>query len=669
MTHLVEVLQVAERVVLDQVRELLSQAGLVEEFKRRTTSISMANRGGRVPTLVQCGLLIRFLFSCLVDADRTDSADFESHRGRSLRQPGNYAGWELLANRLEDYLSNLKSIHPVDALRGQISHGCFEAAKNVGGVFTLTVPTGGGKTLASLRFALQHALRRTLDRILYVIPYTSIIDQNAEVIRKILDPDNHGKIVLEHHSNLMPERQSWRQKILSENWDAPVVLTTMVQFLDSLFGAGTRGARRMHQMANCVIVFDEVQTLPIKCIHLFNNAINFLAEQCNSTVVLCTATQPLLHKVSAERGAIRLSEKHDLVPDVKNLFDRLKRVEIIDARRPRGWTHEAVAELALKEVRREGSCLVVLNTKKCTRKVYEFASELDACERVHLSTHMCPAHRKERLDYVRERLDRGLPILCVSTQLIEAGVDVDFHVVLRALAGIDSIAQAAGRCNRNGRSTMGRVHVVNITEEPLNSLPEIKAAAKIAERLLDDFPKYPDRYKGDPCSPQALEDYYHYYFFDRQADMSYMIPPAELGHEDTVLNLLAENKQAVDDYRRKYRKGPPIHFRQAFSTAANAFKVIDAPTEGIIVPFSVEGRQLIVELCSAFEVEKQYELLRRAQQFTVNLFPQMLQALKAAHAAQPVQEDVGVQYLDGKYYSNEYGVVAEQISGMELLDV
>ena len=194
--------------------------------------------------------------------------------------------------RLKSHVEELQVRDPIDHLRRDISSHCREGASRGNGIYTLTVPTGGGKTLASLRFALHHAKMHGMDRVIYLIPFTSIIDQNAEVVRGILESQGTepGSVVLEQHSNLTPEEQSWRGKILAENWDAPVIFTTNVQFLETLFGAGTRGARRMHQLANAVLIFDEIQTLPVNCVHLFNNAINFLVEQCGSTVVLCTAT-------------------------------------------------------------------------------------------------------------------------------------------------------------------------------------------------------------------------------------------------------------------------------------------------------------------------------------------------------------------------------------------
>ncbi|MDP4030432.1 MAG: CRISPR-associated endonuclease Cas3'' [Gallionella sp.] len=253
-------------------------------------------------TQFKIGLLVRFLFSCLIDADRLDTADAEKPRSAKKRQYGNYVEWATLIERLEKRLLEFGDTETIDKIRRDIANHCLDAAQRNKGVFTLSVPTGGGKTLASLRFALHHAQQHKMDRVIYVIPFTSIIDQNADVVRTILEPKGvpRGSIVLEHHSNLTPEQQGWREKILAENWDAPVIYTTTVQFLETLFGAGTRGARRMHQLANTVLVFDEIQTLPVNTVHLFCNAINFLVEHCCSSVVLCTATQSMKKKIACD---------------------------------------------------------------------------------------------------------------------------------------------------------------------------------------------------------------------------------------------------------------------------------------------------------------------------------------------------------------------------------
>ena len=674
-THLDEARRAADPEVLTRCAELLADPSLVDELTcilRDVTKKNRANGKGSQATFQQFGLVVRFLFSCLIDADRIDTANFEHPRAARLRPIGEYTDWPTLRQRLERHLDAMPPRRAIDGLRRDISEHCMQAASRPNGIYTLTVPTGGGKTLASLRFALHHAEQRKLDRIVYVIPFTSIIDQNAQVVRSVLEPpsapENQGRVVLEHHGSVTPEQQTWREKILCENWDAPIVYTTMVQFLEALFGAGTRGARRMHQLTNAVLVFDEVQTLPVKCVHLFNNAMNFLAEQCNSTVLLCTATQPLLHHVNPARGAVRLAERHELMPDVHDLFEQLKRVEVRDRREPGGWTLDEVSELALTEVQREGSCLVIVNTKAAARRIFEFASaSINHDSIYHLSTDMCPTHRKEELAKVRLRLECGEPILCVSTQLIEAGVDVDFRVVVRFLAGLDSIAQAAGRCNRNGKPEPGIVYVVNPQDESLDKLPDIAIGRDVAQRVLDDYKQDPEKYQHNLVGPRALADYYRHYFFEREKSMSYAVPAKEIGHDDTLLELLSANKEAVAEHTIRNGK-PKLFFRQAFMTAGKAFKAIDAPTQGIVVPFGKAGRELISDLCAAFMVEKEFDLLRAAQQYTVNVFPHVLRQLKEANALHEVKPDTRILCLDPRYYSPRFGLSTTSVVPMEALN-
>jgi CRISPR-associated endonuclease/helicase Cas3 len=672
--HLEETLANADESILSRFRELIQQPQILGALQSRIGKIvvSAPVRDDKSAIVQQqIGLLVRLLFSCLIDADRINTADFERPKVAKHRMHGQYVEWDVLIRRLETYLEGLAPLHPVDDLRRDISRHCLDAASRDKSIYTLTVPTGGGKTLASLRFALHHIKKHQMDRIIYVIPFTSIIDQNAEVVRNILEPaddtKNQGRIVLEHHSNLTPEEQGWREKLFTENWDAPIVYTTTVQFLETLFGAGTRGARRMHQLVNCVVVFDEIQTLPIKCVHLFNNAINFLVDQCKSTVVLCTATQPLLDQVDVKKGAIRIPQDNELMPNMKKLFDELKRVEVINSRKPSGWTNDEIVDLALKETCRAGSCLVIVNTKKAAQALYGLAQSQTDIMVYHLSTDLCPAHRKAKLAEIKKKLDNEMPVLCFSTQLIEAGVDVDFGAVIRFTAGLDSIAQAAGRCNRNGGRSIGIVHVVNPQDEEkdLEKLPDIKIGKDKAERVLRDYDENPDKYGNSLVGPEAMTWYYKNYFFDRAKDMDYHISAKTIGHDDTLLNLLSSNTQAVSEHSKQKSQAPSIYLRQSFMAAAKAFKSIDAPTRGVIVPYGDTGKQLIADLCAAYEVEKQFDLLRKAQQYTVNVFPHILEKLHNARALRPIQEDVNILYLDTRYYSLEFGLSTEPVGNME----
>ncbi len=671
-THLDEVIVAADKAILARAETILEDPTLISHLHVRLAKIASAPAGQNTIVQQQFGLLVRFLFSCLIDADRLDTATFEKPRANRNRMNGHYEGWPILTGRLENYLATLVPCQPIDGLRADISRHCLDAAQRPSGsVFKLSVPTGGGKTLASLRFALHHALHHKMDRVIYVIPFTSIIDQNADVVRHILEPANvpesHGRIVLEHHGNLTPETQSWREKMLTENWDAPVIYTTTVQMLEALFGSGTRGARRMHQLANAVVVFDEIQTLPINCVHLFNNAIKFLTEQCGSTVVLCTATQPLLDIVDQKKGALCIPECNELMPDVKGLFDQLKRVELIYDRKPGGWTNDEIAALALEEAARAGSCLLIVNTKASAKKLYQLCKREARCPVFHLSTSMCPAHRKRILRVIRHRLKWDKATLCISTQLIEAGVDVDFGAVIRFVAGLDSIAQAAGRCNRNGKRATGLVHVVNPKEENLGKLDAISIGRDKTERVLADYDADPSKYGNDRLGPELMAWYYQNYFFARADQMDYPISANAVGRADTLLNMLSANSCAFTDFHERQPNHPRFLLHQSFMTAANAFRAIDAPTCGVIVPYSKTGAEIVNDLCAAFEVEKQYDLLKRAQQYTVNVFPNILSKLQKAGAIHPIQTGTQIFHLDSRYYSPEFGLLTEPVGKLEVL--
>jgi len=620
---------------------------------------------------VKLSLLVRLLFSCLIDADRVDTADFENPYGQKIRQYGAYKEWHELVGRLETFLGNFNSETDINKLRRNISDECEKRADSNRNIFSLSVPTGGGKTLASLRFALHHAAANRMDRILFVIPYTSIIDQNANQVRKILETKGES-IVLEHHSNLAPEKVGFREKVLSENWDVPVVFTTMVQFLETLFGAGTRAPRRMHQLVNSVIVFDEIQSLPINCVHLFNNAVNFLFEQCRSSVVLCTATQPLLNQVDELKGNLKLAPENEIMSSVSGLYEKLRRVKVVDQQRPEEWQDAEIAELVISLTNASGSCLFVANTKASARAVFDQVSDqLDAgseTQPFHLSTSMCPAHRKSVLKHVKQRLENEQPVICVSTQLIEAGVDIDFGSAIRACAGLDSIAQTAGRCNRNAKRDIGEVFIINPANEKLNSLPELRIGQNITRRILNDFADDPAQFDNDLIGEAAMKWYFENYFHDRAREMSYKVPKSLIGHDDTILNLLGLNRLAVEEYKNREGVGPDIFLRQAFMTAAKAFKVIDAPTRGVIVPYRRKGKELVAKL-SAAELDHEIKpLLREAQQFTVNVFPYTFQKLKDRRAIFPIASDIEIYCLDGQYYHSQFGLADEPVSPMEFLN-
>jgi CRISPR-associated endonuclease/helicase Cas3 len=670
LTYYNEVLENADNEICQEVKTLLSIKDAYNEFLSIFKNILQDKNKSELIKKFQTGLLAKFLFSCLIDADRTDTADFETPINNRRRQFGDYISWDILVERFEKHLKvfeNKPDKNEIDKIRKEISNLCKKKADSSQGIFTLTVPTGGGKTLASLRFALHHAKKHKLDRIIYVIPFTSIIDQNAQVVREILEinPEEKGSIVLEHHSNILPEFENSKTKLLTENWDAPIVFTTTVQFLETVFGAGTRSIRRFHQMAKSVIIFDEIQTLPIKTIHLFNNTINFLIENCKTTVVLCTATQPLLNMVDEQKGRLFFSEENEIIPNVEELFSNLKRVEVIDKTKNQGWSVDEIATLAIEQTGINKNCLIVVNTKKNAINLYQrILKEINSENVFHLSTSMCPAHRIKVLDRIKTLLKNNEQCICVSTQLIEAGVDVDFGSVIRFVAGVDSIAQAAGRCNRNGKRPSGNVFIVNPTEEIIDSLMDIKEGKQITLRILNEMKNPKNNLPNDFLHPEIMERYFQFYFYDRAYIMSY---PINGERDDNLLNMLSENTLALGEYIRINNDAPNIFFRQSFKSAAEYFKFIDAPTVGVVVPFEAEGKEIISELLSQFAYEERFKILRKAQRYTVNVYPNQLEELVKQSVITQVP-DIGVYMLnDDRFYHHAFGLSKNPIQEYESL--
>jgi CRISPR-associated endonuclease/helicase Cas3 len=663
LTHYCEAQEKIDHSISDRINELIKSENKNNQLKKLIIRIHELFSGS-IRSFSKA-LLVRFLFSSLVDADRLSTADFENPEDARLRYLGNYPDWQELIDCFEQISFEIRN--EVDQKRCEISSSCRQRASDKQGLYYLTVPTGGGKTFSSLRFALHHAKQHKLDRIIYVIPYTSIIDQNASEVAKIFDGISK-EIVLEHHSNLVPEKDTYRNRILSENWDAPIVFTTSVQLLETFFGGGTRSVRRMHQLAKSVIIFDEIQTLPIKTVHMFNNAINFLTNLCSSTVVFCTATQPLLHGVDPVKGAVTYSDAMEIV-EYPPLFDALKRVHVQDCLKKGGWTEKKLAERVKALLHDKGSVLVVINTKPSARRLYESCKDLSK-NVFHLSTNMCPKHRKTILDQVIDCLDPSnpKPVICISTQLIEAGVDVDFGAVIRCLAGLDSIAQTAGRCNRNGRQEgLGIVQIVNLQNENLDRLPEIKTAQDVTLRIFDEYKKNPAGFDKDRIGYKAMKRFYKYYFYKRAHEMSYPVSRKKLGRDDNLLSLLSTNQQSVDEYKRQHGS-PSLYMRQSFKTAGKYFRVIDAPTEAIIIPYNKDAESIIAKLSVKLSLKEERSLLKTAQQYSVNIFPYMMKKLREENALFQTYEESEIWYLHAQYYSKDFGVSLEPVSQMEFLN-
>jgi len=674
-THYSEACKKVDKSILERSEALSRSSKLEPKLKAKLSKINSKTET-KMLRLFWVGLLVRYVFSCLIDADRTDTTNFENPEKATLRYLGKYLKWGELVDCFEKHLSSFRPNSEMNRKRINISEACLQKSKAAQGLYYLTVPTGGGKTLASMRFALHHAKEHKLDRIIYVIPYTSIIEQNAQEIRDVFAANESldvEKIVLEHHSNLIEKNDTKRNRLLSENWDAPVVFTTTVQLLEALFGGGTKGVRRMHQLARSVIIFDEVQTIPIKTVHLFNNAVNFLTNICSSTVIFCTATQPLLHDVDPQKGSVPYIPEMELVFQ-KALFNGFRRIEVIDAQKQGAWSVDDVRASIEQQLNELGSVLFIANTKRDAKRVFDETKGLTKC-RFHLSTSMCPAHRLDILKKVKICLRLNIPVVCVSTQLVEAGVNLDFGCVFRILAGLDSIAQAAGRCNRNNNRKTGRIFIINLKGEKLDKLPEIQLAQKETLRVLDDFKQNPKTFGNDLISPQAIERYYQYYFYQRAGEMDYKVKAKDLGQDDTLLSLLSTNDQSVLTARRTGALNSDRILHQAFKSAGKYFEVIDAPTQGILVPYKGIGKKqggaarLIGELSAVTDLETERILLKRAQRYSVNIFPYVRKGLDIEKALDETRPGSGVWVLDERYYSEDSGVDSQPVAEMDFLHI
>jgi CRISPR-associated endonuclease/helicase Cas3 len=559
---------------------------------------------------------IRMLFSCVVDADFLDTEAFMDRRRSRLRQAEYPDLHELLSKfdkHMEMLCSNAESTE-VNRIRAVVLEQCRAAAESDPAAFSLTVPTGGGKTLASMAFALRHAVKHGKRRIIYVIPYTSIIEQTAEVFRRI---PGFESAVLEHHCNVVDEdetRESVRSRLATENWDAPVIVTTSVQFFESLYAAKTSRCRKLHNIADSVVIYDEAQCLPPDFLRPVVFAIRELQLFYGVTPVLCTATQPVLTQTDSFDFRFRegFSSVTEIMKDPGALSVRLKRVEVdvLHGLDPVGI--DTVADHLLRETQ---SVLCVLNRKDDSR---ELAQRLPEAQTLCLTTNLCAEHRSKVFAVIRQRLnDDPLPLYVISTSLVEAGVDLDFPVVYRALAGLDSIAQAAGRCNREGKLSVGKTIVFLPQEQPRY----VHASASLAREYLR-----PDRI-SDVFLPQTFQSYFGQRFFQLGSDAL---------DKERILELLGGN----------------LAF--SFRTAAERFRMIDDDWQRqVIVPYG-EAQALVDRLL----IEKGNERinLRRLQRFTVSIPIREYQMLVDADHAHLLKDWPGVCVLHNKnLYSERYG--------------
>ncbi|MFA6857822.1 MAG: CRISPR-associated endonuclease Cas3'' [Treponema sp.] len=631
------------------------------------------------------GLHLRNFSSCLIDADRTDSAGFENNKRIDFDEPGKMPDWNQLLSRLEKTLASFSGEGELSKIRKTVSDGCAAYAEKGLGLYTLSAATGAGKTLASLRFALVQALKYHLHHIFIIAPYTSIIDQNAEVIRQVLeDEQTEGTVVLECHSNLSEKKKTAlydsadAYESAAETWEMPVIVTTMVQFLETLFGAGTQSIRRMHQLAGSVLVFDEIQTLPVKCTYLFNWGLEYLVDVCSCSALLCTATQPGLDRIGSCEYRLPLHPDSEVIQDVRTHFTSLKRVNIVD-RTNGGVKKVTVDDIAAYVAEQMQSCksfLAVVNTKPQAVELFELIKQCGCADVVyHLSTNMCPAHRKAVFSAIKDDLDKGTRIVCISTRLIEAGVDLSFDGALRYLAGLDSIVQTAGRCNRNGelrdttrKPVCGTLAVFTVKDEKLGSLEELKTGQRVMGRVFREYHADESRYGNDIMNPALIESYFKYYYGAfPTGDLKYAVN----GKMTTILDLLSDNPAGVSEYRRinNLQDDDPVLspcFHQAFSTAWEHFEVIADMTIGVIVPYG-KGKKLIGALSAIEKSDADFgttyrKLLHEAQQYSVNVYRNQIEKLVDDGIILPVNSESDMYAVQNGFYDDDLGLVKEFMS-------
>lgn len=607
------------------------------------------------------GMYVRVLLSVLIDSDRIDTAEFMQNRTiYDLRQSQNREQiWNECITSYDRYIRRYEERSRLDRYRSEISQLCGEAGKRSNRLYRLTVPTGAGKTLSSLRFALYHAGKYKKQHIYYVASYTSILEQNAEEIRAAV---GRKDIVLEHHCNVIQEteEEKARYRDLAENWLEPsIVVTTAVQMLNTLFDGRTGSVRRMHSLCNSIIIFDEVQSLPVKTLELFNLAVNFLTEFCNTTVVLCSATQPVFEELPDNR-LMKPVEMTGSPDKYDRLFQRTTLVDQTQIQHA-GFSVEELGDFVENHFEREQQILIIVNTKSCAEKLYRSLEGRNLTEHLfHLSTNMHVLSRQNELNRMKKllALEERVPLICVSTPLIEAGVDISFQCVIRSLTGLDSIIQAAGRCNRHAENENGNVYIIKMNEkaENLSNLPDIRKAQEAMEKAVYCQSQNGTAYSLD--SEWMKTQYYRCYLSSQSAKTSYPVPG--IASRANLVNLLSDNRIAKEGLCRFYEgnRYQKCLLKQSFKTAGTLFEVI--PEDGklqVVVEYEEYTSSRIAELESGnCSFERRRELLRELQLVTVGI-SQEVRAVIGNGIYAACDNDLFV--LRENYYDCKLGVLKE----------
>ena len=494
-------------------------------------------------------------------------------------------------------------------------------------------------------------------RIFYIAPFNSILEQNADEIRKATGMPS---AILEHHCNVICEDdEEEKYRSLTETWDSPIVVTTAVQILNTLFSGQKSCIRKMHSLCNSIIIFDEVQAIPTRCTELFNLAVNFLSQFCNTTVVLCSATQPTLALLKENN----VCECREMSGESERYAEAFKRVEIIDRTKELGEMEtEDLKDFALEKTEEYQSTLVIVNTIPCAVEVFKKLQDScsDEYEIYHLSNNMCPQNKLDMLKDIKQALkDKKKKVICVSTQVVEAGVNFSFGCVIRSKAGLDNIIQAAGRCNRHKElDRMGAVYIVQMSSkaENLNNLDEIKNAQAALQKVLDDFRLNRERFDNALDSEKAIKAYYLNYRAQLKANETKFSIQA-CGTKVTLVDLLGENQVGKKQYENAHEKEKmQTKLPQAFQLAGEKFEVIsDNYKVGVVVPYEPEINQLLEELEQSSTETENKKVLRKLQKYTVGIS----EARKSKLGNAIYENSTGVLVLSDGYYDRKVGIVDE----------
>lgn len=643
--------------------------------EKETTNLLNACHNLRVETNLKDsygfynGLSARMLKSAVIDGDRLSAAGFDYGKGFYHKEDTQKV-WEKTSKDIERYIKTTflsdkeKANLPINKAKDYISDECLKSAKKKPGIYKLTAPTGGGKTIAGLRFAVNHARIHGKKRIIFVIPFLKVLDQNAKSFRTVIDDNN---IILEHHSNIVVENTEYnesfqsfnRSQFLIDTWDQPIIITTFVQFMNTLFAGKASCIRRMNALQDSVIIIDEVQSVPVKMLSLFTLAINFLANICGATIVFASATQPSLETLPAP---VLYNQDSELVPYNKELYKVFKRTEIIDKRKlggdQAGYTIPELADFSISCMEEQGNNLTICNTRSQAKSLYlEIKNKVSADVKViHISTNMCMHHRLATFAFLEDSLSKDEKVICVSTSLIEAGVDISFSSIIRVITGLDRIQQSAGRANRFGEKDRPcPVYLVNIYKENLSMLKTIQAEKKAAEDILNSFGKNSQLYGKSLASDEAMKGYYRL-FYANEADNSFDYT-LTIGQTTTsIFKLLSTNDSYKNllklDERNKY------FFTQAFKTAGDAFQVYDNSTIDVVVPYNNRGKSLLKQLERAYAENNfngQKKLINQLSEYSISLFQWQYKALEKQNGYNFILDNK-IIILKDDFYSQKCGL-------------